>query len=146
MPVGYRYADGEAVTIAKAQLAKVQSHYQPEIDRLKEENKLLRSILVDKDVAITDFITSREMLTARIEELEHKLKRGCVDCEDAIRADERTKTLREVGEWIEKIAELEQCDPSVMAYFEDYYWVGRTEFESILAQLKSGNLPQEEKK
>ncbi|MFA5937194.1 MAG: hypothetical protein WC822_04960 [Candidatus Paceibacterota bacterium] len=73
-------------------------------------------------------------------------KKGCVDSEDAIRADERTKTLKEVGEWLKKIAELEQCDSSVMAYFDDYYWVERTEFESILANLKSGKKPQEKGK
>lgn len=55
----------------------------------------------------------------------------------------KADTYREIGEWLEKRFALERCDPDVMAYFEDYYWMPKDIFRQFIANLKQGKSPQE---
>ena len=48
-------------------------------------------------------------------------------CEPLIRVDERAMTLKEVED---KLV-LERCDPDVMQYFNDYYWIDKGDWEAL---------------
>ena len=47
-------------------------------------------------------------------------------------------------EWVKSEMELEECDESVMAYFNPYYWIDKHEWDYNLATF-SAHQPQEDR-
>ena len=43
--------------------------------------------------------------------------------------------VKKIVEYIEKNMELERCDPDVMAYFTDFYWIPKDVWQDKIKEL-----------
>jgi CII-binding regulator of phage lambda lysogenization HflD len=60
-------------------------------------------------------LKSQQHYEARIKELQHQLKRGCVDCEDALKAEAKAEAYKEIisemkSRYKPLNGEVKQCD------------------------------------
>ena len=49
----------------------------------------------------------------------------------AIANDAADNAVKQVVEWLESNMALERCDPDVMPYFTDYYWIPKDEWQAL---------------